>query len=66
MDAGFYGLVEDGDTVRGKEHDALEVFELAEEDWKRLLALRYRVRWAEIALTGYEIVLHYLVFVSCL
>ena len=33
MDARFYGLVEDGDAVGGEEHDALEVFELAEEGW---------------------------------
>lgn len=37
VDAGFYGFVEDGDAVGGEEHDALEVFELAEEDCRIML-----------------------------
>jgi hypothetical protein len=36
VDAGFYGLVEDGDAVGGEEYYALEVFELAEEYWREL------------------------------
>jgi len=33
VDAGGDGFVEDGDAVGGEEEDALEEFELAEEDW---------------------------------
>lgn len=33
VDAGGDGFVEDGDAVGGEEQDALEEFELAEENW---------------------------------
>lgn len=45
MDPGFYGLIKDGNAIGGEEHNALEVFELAEEDCRTVSVLLWGVEW---------------------